>query len=917
MPPKRTENHASVAEVELLLLKLRPKLPVRIVREVITCLRVGAERRPDPPGVFIQPRDLKNASDRDPPVQICFSFDTTGSMTSYLAKVKLEITQLVDRLVTHIPGVQISIVAHGDYGDESNYVVKAKDFSNDCDKLKRFVDDCSNTGGGDMPECYELVMYKMEELSWAATSAKALVMIGDAPPHGEEKYKGLKRRFIDWRKEAEWYAKRGIHIYGVKCGNCRESFYDQIAKITGALVIQLKDVDLMPELFTELCFREQQRWALTHVGVKEWDVRAITDPKTALLNACGSCMLQEPNFHEKVGVTKNRIRLLCKRLARDGEGEFVLKMALYCRVKLYLRSVPNFMAAIASTTPGCKEHLNTYFKHLVKLPTDMQEIAKMHVSQRYQPEHGKDVKLPSAMRKAFAKKFGDFSEYQLAKHKKTEVLCANGRWCSSQAKKNAETKDGDEVKPKGKGKGKGKRSANKPKEDAEEEHFEGPALTMKRLIRICHITTPHEMVMKVLNKSYPMNEEEFADSGLQGAFDESKTCMRMRLEVPLTFQTQLSKEGNSKESWEKLIDEKGLPFMAMLRNLRNILSANISEHHHDVLLKRLQDEKQVTQSMQMPHRFLAAYLAVDAAAKGESFGKGGGKGKNKSAVNAEINLLPPDVCERYKRALDKAVQLSAAARISDLPGKTLVFCDVSGSMRYNEFAREAKGIPGVTSAADLAILLGLLLFIRSDGPDHCCVSLFSDGSPVTLDLEKNKGVLAQFNDAKAHVGGMAKTTDFPLAFLKEKLAEFPADRIVIFSDMLIGQNRNHPGGGGKLQEVLSNHRKSTKPNCTLVCVDLFGSGATTGLDLTGDSGYGDVLLSGFSDNMLAYIANPSIGAQVIDVEKILETVQAEEEEKIKKALVRQRARRTEKANTTAEVEDDLDDDADLDIPGTD
>jgi len=343
--------------------------------------------------------------------------------------------------------------------------------------------------------------------------------------------------------------------------------------------------------------------------------------------------------------------------------------------------------------------------------------------------------------------------------------------------------------------------------------------------------------------------------------------------------------------------------------LRNILTANVSERHHDVLLKRLQDERQVTQSMQMPHRFLAAYLAVDAAATGESFGKGGGKGKGKkpAVVAAEISLLPQELCERYKHALDKAVQLSAAARIPDLSGTTLVFCDVSGSMRYNEFAREAKGIPGVTSAADLAILLGLLLFIRSDGPEHCCVSLFSDGSPVSLDLEKDKGVLAQFNSAKDHIGSMAKTTDFPLTWLEKKLAEFPADRIVIFSDMLIGQNRNHPGGGGKLQELLSKHRKNTRPNCTLVCVDLFGSGATTGLDLSGDCGHGDVLLSGFSDNMLAYIANPSIGAQVADVENILETIQAEESQRAARTKTQ---KRDDKANTTSDIQELEDDEVD-------
>merc|ERR1711933_550194 len=101
--------------------------------------------------------------------------------------------------------------------------------------------------------------------------------------------------------------------------------------------------------------------------------------------------------------------------------------------------------------------------------------------------------------------------------------------------------------------------------------------------------------------------------------------------------------------------------------------------------------------MQMPHRFLSAFLAVDAAIKGESFGKGGGgkKGKGKGkpkevALNAAMAVhLPPELGERYKAALDKAVQLSAAARIAELPGKTIVLCDVSGSMRYNEFAKEA------------------------------------------------------------------------------------------------------------------------------------------------------------------------------------------------------------------------------------
>ena len=37
-------------------------------------------------------------------------------------------------------------------------------------------------------------------------------------------------------------------------------------------------------------------------------------------------------------------------------------------------------------------------------------------------------------------------------------------------------------------------------------------------------------------------------------------------------------------------DNKKLPFMAMLRNLRNMIKAGISEKHHKFILKKLSDQ---------------------------------------------------------------------------------------------------------------------------------------------------------------------------------------------------------------------------------------------------------------------------------------------------------------------------------------
>jgi len=272
---------------------------------------------------------------------------------------------------------------------------------------------------------------------------------------------------------------------------------------------------------------------------------------------------------------------------------------------------------------------------------------------------------------------------------------------------------------------------------------------------------------------------------------------------------------------------------------------------------------------------------VDAAEKGKSFGKGGGKGRRGAAVGEPVKPLRHDVAERYKEALDCAVRLSVAARLPKLSGRTLVLCDVSGSMRYNDFAISAKGVGGVTSAADLAILMGILLFSMSEGPGHCCVALFSDGpsSPRELTLYCGESVFRQFVTAKEQLGDMGVTTELPLQWLEAKLSETQAERVVILSDMLIGQSRNHPGGGGKLQELLTRHRQHSKKQCRLVCVDLFGSGATAGVDHTGDCGPGDVLVSGFSDHVFKFIASPDVTAQVKDVEGILELVRAQEAER--------------------------------------
>src|ERR1700678_2029109 len=91
------------------------------------------------------------------------------------------------------------------------------------------------------------------------------------------------------------------------------------------------------------------------------------------------------------------------------------------------------------------------------------------------------------------------------------------------------------------------------------------------------ISTPTSSVMCILGKKYPTTQEEFTKSGLTGTFEPARAGKRMKLPVPETWETLLSAKGNKASTWEELIEHKKLPFMAMLRNIRNLIFTGIAE----------------------------------------------------------------------------------------------------------------------------------------------------------------------------------------------------------------------------------------------------------------------------------------------------------------------------------------------------
>ena len=189
------------------------------------------------------------------PVEVVFSFDTTGSMYPCLTQVRRNVKSTVTRLGEEIPGIRIGIIAHGDYCDKgSTYVTSHLPLTDDMDAICRFVEKVQPTGGGDAPECYELVLHEAQSQPWSADATKALVLIGDDVPHPPAHNPGR----LDWRKEAEALTKEGVAVYAVQALGRKHAtrFYEDLARLSGGFHVPLDQFSYVTDMVLAVCYRQ-------------------------------------------------------------------------------------------------------------------------------------------------------------------------------------------------------------------------------------------------------------------------------------------------------------------------------------------------------------------------------------------------------------------------------------------------------------------------------------------------------------------------------------------------------------------------------------------------------------------------------------------------------------------------------------
>ncbi|CAN9503016.1 unnamed protein product [Ophioblennius macclurei] len=435
--------------------------------------------------------------------------------------------------------------------------------------------------------------------------------------------------------------------------------------------------------------------------------------KYLLLNAVSSSLVTGPvppgqkNWKSKEGNWRKILKLVKKISEKD--PEFILKVALYTRQKLNIRITANFLLALAASLDEAKPHVRRYFCATVQLPSDWLEVVRIY-STCFKRS------LPTCLKKALVDKFKQFSEYQLAKYNTRKHRCKHNRNKSKakkpstqQLKQWAHKLRSDETILK-KFLQLEKKKVNVDKKQSE--------FNLKKLIKRLHIKEPAQHVMAILGKKYPSDIRAFNRSGLKGEWDPDKAGQRMKLQEPQTWERLLSLEGNKAATWEKLIDNKSLPFMAMLRNLRNMITVGISEQHHNKILRRLTDKKAVMESRQFPFRFLSAYkvmlelVPIASATKPEMvssdrilreilkkipktsrFSRVQWETTKKSRLKVALGVpfiyrqyqqqkaqlkkarekvFTVALLDRYRKALETAIQISCRYNLPPLPGRTVV-----------------------------------------------------------------------------------------------------------------------------------------------------------------------------------------------------------------------------------------------------
>lgn len=448
-----------------------------------------------------------------------------------------------------------------------------------------------------------------------------------------------------------------------------------------------------------------------------------------------------------------------RQLIGQNKPEFVLQLAIYTRQKMHLRSVPLVLLAEAAPLLSGDFYLSRAIGQVILRADEITELLAYYQFANQRKGVKKLNKLSKQIQKGLAKAFNRFDEYQFAKYDR-----------------------------------------------------QGAEIKLRDALFLVHPKAKNEAQQEIFNK-----------------------IAAQTLATPYTWETELSALGqqtfaNDQErrravcaKWEELIFSGKLGYMAMLRNLRNMMEANVSAEAIGRVANTLAEPAAVVAAKQLPFRYLSAYREL--------------------LANEKTNR---EATQRLTEALEMAVR-HAAANIQgfDAGTRVLVAADVSGSMQTPISPKSSVML------YDIGLMLAMLLRNRCQNIE---TGIFGDTWKI-VPME-SKRILHNVQEFYRREGEVGYSTNGHLVIKDLRERNVVMDKVMIFTDC---QLWNSAQDGSTLQEEWKQYKRMA-PKAKLYLFDLAGHGNTP-VDSLRDDVY---LLAGWSDKIFEILTALEQGQSALD-----------------------------------------------------
>ncbi|HNR18869.1 MAG TPA: TROVE domain-containing protein [Bacteroidia bacterium] len=308
--------------------------------------------------------------------------------------------------------------------------------------------------------------------------------------------------------------------------------------------------------------------------------------------------------------------------------------------------------------------------------------------------------------------------------------------------------------------------------------------------------------------------------------------VRDELAVPYTWETELSAAGQVKyendgqkkaafkAKWEELVASNKMGYMAMLRNLKNVLEANVSAETIAKVCAYISNANAVVKSKQLPFRFVSAYREL----------------KN---VNSGFTSQLSD-------ALEDAVNASA----SNIKGfenntKVVIAIDFSGSMQ-TPISKLSK-----IQLYEVGLILAMLLKSKCK---NVITGIF--GEHYRKIQVPSKSILANVDSFASRIGEVGHSTNGYLV-IKDLIDKREiVDKVMLFTDMQLWNS----GLFNTSIATLWKQYKHVAPNAKIYLFDLAGYGQSP-LSVQGNDVF---MVAGWSDKVFDVLHAIENGGNAVD-----------------------------------------------------